>query len=231
MGHLIEITLNQFNRLINELHYKAYQNAANSAFEQGDNRVKKFRNAAYTAFDKDERPYLGTYKRGDFDDDAFQRQNANKKITFFDNNYKSLKDLYDGVKRGQLLIHSRKMQGEPSSDMRWIFPTFDETMQEFYGGDYEEAEMEPAEMIFASDDFSWAGDTRNGVFFISSENFAKYLGDNDFQLPNGTICKYYDTPLYDYDDIRFRDVPWGAETGDWISKEEAEVAAILNLNY
>lgn len=230
MGHLIEITLNQFNRLINELHYKAYQNAANSAFEQGDNRVKKFRNAAYTAFDKDERPYLGTYKRGDFDDDAFQRQNANKKITFFDNNYKSLKDLYDGVKRGQLLIHSRKMQGEPSSDMRWIFPTFDETMQEFYGGDYEEAEMEPAEMIFASDDFSWAGDTRNGVFFISSENFAKYLGDNDFQLPNGTICKYYDTPLYDYDDIRFRDVPWGAETGDWISKDEAEVVAILNLN-
>ena len=230
MGRLIEITLKQFNRLINELHYKAYQNAANSAFEQGDNRVKKFRNAAYTAFDKDERPYLGTYKRGDFDDDAFQRQNANKKITFFDNNYKSLKDLYDGVKRGQLLIHSRKMQGEPSSDMRWIFPTFDETMQEFYGGDYEEAEMEPAEMIFASDDFSWAGDTRNGVFFISSENFAKYLGDNDFQLPNGTICKYYDTPLYDYDDIRFRDVPWGAETGDWISKDEAEVVAILNLN-
>ena len=28
--------------------------------------------------------------------------------------------------------------------------------------------------LFASDDFSWAGDTRNGVFFIYSENFAKY---------------------------------------------------------
>ena len=230
MGCVNKIIHNTIRQCLNEISHRTLQNAAQSAYDREDDRVKKFRDAAYATFDRDERPYLGTYKRGDFDNDAFQRQNANKKITFFDNNYKSLKDMYDCVKRGQLLIHSRKMQGEPSSDMRWIYPTFDETMQEFYGGDYEEAEMEPAEMIFASDDFSWAKDTRNGVFFVYSDNFAKYLGNNVCQLPNGTICRYFDTPLYDYDDVRFQDVPHGVETGDWFSKDEAEVAAILNLN-
>lgn len=231
MGRLVEITLNQFNRLINELHYKTYQNAANSAFEQGDNRAKKFRNAASDAFDKDARPYYhASCKRQEFDDSSFQAQHGGNSITFFDGEYKSLQDLYDGVKRGELLIHARRMQGEPTADLEWIYPTFDETMKQAYGGDYEEAEREPAEMIFASDDFSWAKNERNGVFFVRSDNFAKSLGNDDFQLPDGTICKYYDTPLYDYDDDRFRDVPWGVEHGDWVSKDEAEVVAILNLN-
>lgn len=93
MGHLIEITLNQFNRLINELQYKTYQNAANSAFEQGDNRVKKFRNAASDAFDKDARPYYHARKRQEFDDSSFQAQHGGNSITFFDDEYKSLQDL------------------------------------------------------------------------------------------------------------------------------------------
>lgn len=56
---------------------------------------------------------------------------------------------------------------------------------------------------------------RNGVFFIKSDDFVRYLGDGNIQYPNGQIETYYG------------DIPLTVESSDWYSEEPAEVVAIL----
>jgi hypothetical protein len=114
-------------------------------------------------------------------------------------------------------------------------------LKQFYGGDYdeiarskseyhgEEIEPEYPELIFASDDFNWCGDTRNGVFFIESDGFQKSLGDGKIQLPNGRICNYWEGEVYDYDKEVFRDEPICCEYGDWYSSQPAYVVAVMSV--
>lgn len=225
---------------VNELSHDTYQSAADSAFDKNDTRVSKFRKQAEIEYNKNS--HNGNSIHNKFNNEQWITLNNGKKLVIFDQQYKSLKDLYDGVKMGRLLIHARGMNGEVSNDMRYIEPCFSETMKEFYGGDYddmaqskseyygEEIEPEYPELIFASDDFSWCKDSRNGVFFIESDGFQKSLGNGIIQFPNGKICKYWESDIYDYDDENFKDEPWGVEYGDWYSKDCATVVAVMNLN-
>jgi hypothetical protein len=236
-GDVIE----EVNEDVSELDHTTYQSAAETAFDRGnDKRVRDFRKQA-------EREWIisGDYhgnSPGNYDnDEQWITLNNGKQLVIFDNEYQSLEDLVNGVKTGQLLIHARGMAGEITDDMRYIEPCFSETMKEFYGGDYEEMarskseyygeEIEPEypELIFASDNFSWCNDTRNGVFFIKSDGFQKSLGDGMIQLPNGRICKYWEGEVYDYDNDLFKEEPYGVEYGDWYSSSYAEVVAVMNI--
>ena len=228
---------------VDELSHQTYQNAADAAFEREDNRLRKFRKAAEHEYANSDKSFRREHQADSYkNDENWMTLNNGKKLVIFDEQYKSLNDLYNGVKQGKLLIHARGMAGEISDDMRYIYPCFSETMKEFYGGDYdeiarskseyygEEIEPEYPELIFASDDFSWCNDSRNGVFFIESDGFQKSLGDGMIQLPNGKICKYWESDIYDYDNDNFKEEPWGVEYGDWYSKDYATVVAVMNIN-
>ena len=228
-----------------ELSHNTYQDAAKNAFENDyDNRVRKFRKAAEQAYNSDNnRTYVGyDYTTDEYSKDGrWITLNSGKKLVIFDDEYKCLNDLYNGVKKGKLLIHARKMTGEISDDLRYIYPCFDETLMTFYGAEYDEVarskseyygeEIEPEypELIFASDNFSWCENTRNGVFFIESDGFQKSLGDGMIQLPNGEICKYWEGGVYDYDSEVFMDEPICCEYGDWYSSQYATVVAVMNV--
>ena len=224
---------------IAELDHTTYQSAADIAYDNDDTRVSKFRKQAEIEYNNSKN-YRG--RNDNFDNEQWLTLNNGKQLVIFDNEYKSLEDLYNGVKRGKLLIHARGMAGEISDDMRYIDPCFSETMMEFYGGHYdemarskseyydEEIEPEYPELVFASDDFTWCKDSRNGVFFIESDGFQKSLGDGMIQLPNGRICKYWEGEVYDYDNDNFKDEPWGVEYGDWYSSRYATVVAVMNIN-
>ena len=236
----IVIKESKFRQLF-ELSTNTYQSAANQAFDnEDDNRVRDFRKAAEKEFT--DNSDFNSYKN----DEKWINLNNGKKLVIFDKQYKNLNDLYNGVKQGKLLIHARGMVGEPTEDMRYIDPCFSDTLKEFYGGDYEdwynskkeyygddfdeeEHEKYP-ELIFASDNFSWCHDKRNGIFFIESEGFQKSLGEGMIQLPNGTICNYYEGDVYDYDSDFFKEEPICCEYGDWYSNKYATVVAVMNIN-
>ena len=233
--------IEEANEDISELSHTTYQSAAEKAFDrENDKRVRDFRKQAETEWiiaNNYHGKSPGNYKY----DKQWIELNNGKKLVIFDDEYKSLDDLINGVKSGKLLIHARGMTGEISDDMRYIEPCFDKTMMEFYGGDYEEIarsksdyygediKPEYPELIFASDNFSWCNGTRNGIFFIKSDGFQKSLGDGMIQLPNGKICKYYEGDVYDYDKECFREEPFGVEYGDWYSSSYAEVVAVMNI--
>lgn len=225
-----------------ELDHTTYQSASEKAFDrENDKRVRDFRKQAELGFVNDRNYRVSPTMNYNYEEEWITLNNG-KKLVILDDEYHSLDDLINGVKSGKLLIHARGMTGEISDDMRYIEPCFDKTMMEFYGGDYdeiakskseyygEEIEPEYPELIFASDDFTWCNDTRNGVFFIKSDGFQKSLGDGIIQLPNGRICKYWEGDVYDYDKEYFRDEPWGVEYGDWYSSSYAEVVAVMNIN-
>jgi len=227
---------------MSELDHTTYQSAAEKAFEMGgDKRVRDFRKQAEAGWISSNNYHGNSPGNYDYDEQWIELNNG-KKLVIFDNEYQSLDDLVNGVKTGKLLIHARGMTGEITDDMRYIEPCFDKTMMEFYGGDYEEIarskseyygeEIEPEypELIFASDNFSWCNDTRNGIFFIESDGFQKSLGDGMIQLPNGKICKYWEGDVYDYDSDNFREEPFGVEYGDWYSSHYATVVAVMNIN-
>ena len=50
------------------------------------------------------------------------------------------------------------------------------------------------------------------------------------QLPNGTICNYYEGDVYDYDSDFFKEEPICCEYGDWYSNKYATVVAVMNIN-
>ena len=180
-----------------------------------DKKDERFRKIRRLAADKhsQEKDYEGIRDYNN-DDDKWISNNSNEEIFFLDNEYKSLNDLYNGVKNGDLLIHCRRMVGRETQD--YIYPEAGETVQQAYGAEYGEYDMDIPELVFASDDFSWAkdGSTRNGIYFVRSDNFQRSIGDGYYQSPNGEI------------DFR-SDIPLTVETGDWFSEEPAEVVAIL----
>lgn len=153
--------------------------------------------------------YQRNYNDGD---DKWISNNSNEEIFFLDDDYKSLNDLYNGVKNGDLLIHCRRMVGRETKG--YIYPEAGETVQQAYGAEYGEYDMDIPELVYASDDFSWAKSTRNGIYFVRSDNFQRSIGDGYYQFPNGEI------------DFR-SDIPLTVERGDWFSEEPAEVVAIL----
>ena len=239
----IIINENQYKKyFISEISHNTLQNASQQAFDnEDDNRVRKFRKGAENAYNS---VRSGTYGYDyDYykDDEKWIKLNNGKQLVIFDPQYKCLNDLVNGVKQGRLLIHARGMAGEISDDMKYIYPCFDETMKEFYQDVYddiaaskseyygEEIEPEYPELIFASDNFSWCKNTRNGVFFIESDGFQKSLGDGMIQLPNGKICKYWEGDIYDYDSDIYKEEPWGVEYGDWYSNNYATVVAVMNI--
>lgn len=236
------ITEQQLNRLLTELTHETYQNAASAAFDDEDLRTKKFRTQAAIEYDNNSHYSTMQHRRNEFNDENWLTLNNGKKLVIFDDEYQNLNDLYNGVKKGKLLIHARGMSGEISNDMKYIYPEFSDTLMKFYGGEYEtiaqskseyygeEMETEYPELIFASDNFSWCKDSRNGVFFIESDGFQKSLGDGKIQLPNGRICNYWEGDVYDYDSDVFQDEPICCEYGDWYSSQEARVVAVMNIS-
>jgi hypothetical protein len=237
-----EVTQRVMRKLLMELGHETYQNASSIAYDNEDDiRVKKFRKQAEKEYDKTRGGGCFINSIRDFDNENWIKLNNGKNLVIFDDEYKNLKDLYDGVKRGRLLIHARGMGGKINNDMKMIYPQFSKTLKQFYGGDYdeiarskseyhgEEIEPEYPELIFASDDFNWCGDTRNGVFFIESDGFQKSLGDGKIQLPNGRICNYWEGEVYDYDKEVFRDEPICCEYGDWYSSQPAYVVAVMSV--
>lgn len=180
-----------------------------------DKKDERFRKIRRLAADKhsQEKGYEGIRDYNN-DDDKWISNNSSEEIFFLDDEYKSLNDLYNGVKNGDLLIHCRRMVGRETQD--YIYPEAGETVQWAYGAEYGEYDMDIPELVFASDDFSWAkdGSTRNGIYFVRSDNFQRSIGDGYYQSPNGEI------------DFR-SDIPLTVETGDWFSEEPAEVVAIL----
>lgn len=227
-----------------ELSHNTYQDAAGEAFDrEDDSRVRKFRKAAENGFNGIRHFYRVSSNDDDYKDEVnWLTLNNGKKLVIFDSQYKNLNDLYNGVKQGRLLIHARRMTGEISDDLRYIDPCFDETLKRYYGEIYDETaqskseyygeEIEPEypKLVFASDNFSWCKDDRNGVFFIESEGFQKSLGDGMIQLPNGKICKYEEGDVYDYDSSVFNEEPICCEYGDWYSSKYAAVVAVMNLD-
>jgi len=228
---------------IRELSDKTYQDASETAFDNNDMRVQKFRKQAERGYNQTRNGCRFHDNYDGFDNDGWIQLNNGKELFFFDNSYKTLQDLYNGVKSGRLLIHARGMTGEVTDDMEWIDPCFSETMEEFYGDSYYEIqrdeqeyygddyEMTYPELVFASDDFSWCKDSRNGVFFIESDGFQKSLGDGKIQLPNGRICNYWEGKVCNSDNRWLKDEePTCCEYGDWYSSQPARVVAIMRLS-
>lgn len=200
----------------NELSHDFLSKVTQTAFDNDDERVRKFRYGVIDAIKRSDSSFASFARTdGEEKDKPFLNVNKNAKIISYDSDYQTLEDLYRGVKQGKLLIHCRKMQGEETE--RVIYPEIGETVQEFYGEylDNEEYGNDVLkELIFASDDFSWAKNSRNGVYFIYSDNFVRSLGDGRVQEPDGTI--YHNENL-----------SASVESGDWFSEYEANVAAVL----
>ena len=184
----------------------------------------------------DEKPY-----------DDFVAANNNKHLVIFDDDYKNLQDLIDGVKRHELLIHARRVEDGSLEDLRWgLEPQNGEEIRKFYsdsydfddedgednGYDYEGRCKDCPAYVFASDDLSWCKDSRNGVVFVRSDGFRRkspttmcYSGeesdmDKFYDIEDGEFSEPYD----DYT------VPIYVEAGDYFSDQVADVVAVLNLN-
>lgn len=75
----------------------------------------------------DEKPY-----------DDFVAANNNKHLVIFDDDYKSLQDLIDGVKRHELLIHARRVEDGNLEDLRWgLDPQNGEEIRKYYSDSYD----------------------------------------------------------------------------------------------
>lgn len=181
--------------------------------------------------------------------DDFARNNQDKHLVIFDDDYKCLQDLVDGVKRHELLIHCRRVEDGSLENLRWgLEPTIGETIMDTYGPEYQncyDSEYYPEDeygkdywkeqmtpMVFASDDLKWCGESRNGVIFVKSDGFRRKSPDTWSDGRSGSEMDM----IYDLDNGEFSDpyddgnVPIYVEAGDYFSEDTAEVVAVLNLN-
>ena len=183
-------------------------------------RDKRIRDMRYKATEKydDEHPYFLSGLDNSHKDNEWLEEYSSCPLKIVDDDYKTLEDLYNGVKSGRLLIHCREMQGIEDG-LSCIYPEAGETVKFAYGADYAECDMEIPELVFASDNFNWAHDTRNGIYFVESDNFQRSLGDGRVQFPNGEISDYY-----------IDDMPLTVESGDWYSDEVAYVVAYMDIS-
>lgn len=216
---------------LKEVSSQLYQNAAKSAYEKGkyyddhDNRVKKFRQAAVDRHKDENTSFLYSVNHNKSDSEEAQEEyvtdNNGNRLLIFDSDYKNLKDLYNGVKQGRLLIHCREVDDDDIP--RTLYPEFGETVQDAYGCEIPEG-CDAPELIFASDKFIWAAnypselssymDRRNGVFFVYGDGFEMSIGDGYVQTIDGMI-------------YRRDDIPITVESNDWFSDEPVDVAAVM----
>lgn len=207
----------------NEISSKFIQRAIQNKFSDDDyndanERDKRIRDMRYKAVDKynDEHPNYYSGLSNEHSDDEWLKKYSQCPLKILDSDYNSLEDLYNGVKSGRLLIHCREMQGIEDG-LQTIYPEAGQTVQDAYGAEYAEYDMEIPELVFASDNFNWAHNTRNGIYFIESDNFQRSLGDGRVQYPNGEISNYC-----------LNNIPLTVESGDWYSDEPADVVAYMN---
>lgn len=232
MDNFINLSdVSELNEGLCELSSKTYQSAASKAYNKGkydiddaDDRVKKFRQAAIDRL-RSEYPFYFHHLNQDREDkqEEYVTNNNNQKIIIFDPDYSTLQDLYKGVKQGKLLIHCREIDENDIPNI--LYPEVGETVQDAYGCEYGEEEI--PNLIFASENFTWAqnypkqhsnySDHRNGVFFVYGDNFEKNIGDGYIQDITGRIYRSGDTPLT-------------VETDDWFSSEPVDVAGVLIIN-
>jgi hypothetical protein len=153
-------------------------------------------------------------------------------FTSFNEDYPTYASLIEGVRNGQLLVHSRRIKKSEIPDLQYgLDPTFGETLKSTEAAmDAEEMGIEPAELVFAADNFKWAGDGRNGMIFVSKNGFQKSLGDGRVELADGKIVRYENSPIADYENDALRGEPFGVETNDWYSNKVAEVVGASPFN-
>lgn len=185
---------------------------------------------------EDEKPY-----------DDFASANQDKHLVIFDDEYKSLQDLVDGVKRHELLIHARRVEDGSLENLRWgLEPQNGEEIRRFYsdsydfddedgddnGYDYEGRCKDCPKYVFASDDLSWCKGSRNGVVFVRANGFRRKSPTTSSYGGEGSDMDMF----YDLEDGEFSEpynddtVPIYVEAGDYFSEDVADVVAVLNLN-
>lgn len=228
---LDEIVLRAVRKTITELKSSTYFNAANKAYERVKDeddgelrkgRVKPFRNKGLSALASEKDYLVNEIPTDEYEElnDNMKLEFQNKKLSIYDSDYTSLEDLYRGVKNGKLLIHCEVMDGEPYGGM--IYPTIGDFVRTSYS-DYindEEDEDSPSflkELVFASDNLEWVKKSRNGVFFVESDTFLRYIGDDMVMTPSGKIW-------------RDGNLSASVERGDWFSEEPCCIVAVLDYN-
>ena len=179
--------------------------------------------------------YLSTVESGDMDtaqkmvDERAEEMGAYS----FDEEYPTYSSMINGVKNGELLVHCRRLKKEEIPDLKLygLYPTWGETVSDTESSwEAEEYGIPSVELIFASDDFKWAGDGRNGMIFIKKDEFQKSLGQGKVELPDGSVVWYERSPIADYEDPALRSEPIGVETGDWYTNESVEVVGLSLFN-
>lgn len=177
----------------------------------------------------------------------FVKANQDKHLVIFDDEYSSLQDLIDGVKRHELLIHARRVEDGSLEDLRWgLSPQNGEEIRKYYsdsydfddedgednGYDYEGRCKNCPKYVFASDDLSWCKDSRNGVIFVKADGFRRKSPTTSSYGDEGNDMDMF----YDLEDGEFSEpynddsVPIYVEAGDYFSEDVADVVAVLNLN-
>jgi hypothetical protein len=148
-------------------------------------------------------------------------------LVSFDSKFATFSSLIDGVQNGTLLVHARRMP-QNIMDLRFgVDPEFGETLKGTEAAQTaEEHGIEPAELIFMSDDFQWSSGREITVFVLKDENMQKSLGDGRVQLSDGSVVRYELSPMADYEDPALKSEPFGVERNDWYTNKIAEVVAV-----
>jgi hypothetical protein len=150
----------------------------------------------------------------------------------FDEEYPTYSSMLEGVKRGDLLVHSRRLDETAIKDLKYgLDPAWGETLSDTEASrTAEEFGITPAELVFASDEFKWVGRGRNGMVFIRKDGFQKSLGNGMVQLADGSVVRYEISPIADFENDALKSEPFGVETGDWYSTDTAEVVGASPFN-
>jgi hypothetical protein len=160
------------------------------------------------------------------------------KTCFIDAEFRSIESLLEGVRAGELLTHSRIVDGtafaygiEPSAGS---FLQSTEAFQEAV-----EYHGEGPSLTFFSDGLSWAegvaearkasSDDVEVVFVRKSPTMQQCLGAGKVRLHDGSVVSYERSPVADFEDPLYRGEPAGVECGDWYSRATEEVAAVVAL--
>lgn len=149
----------------------------------------------------------------------------------FDLEYPTLDSLINGVKNGNLLVHSRKGNDNDIENYKYgLDPEVGDTLKstdsyqtsiEYYG--------EGPELVFMSDTFDWTKNpNRNHILFIKKEPFIQQsLGNGKVKLFNGKVVSYERSPMADHESVLYREEPSGVETNDWYSNKTVEVVGFV----
>ena len=146
-----------------------------------------------------------------------------------------LQALIRGVKAGKLLVHVRVNDG---TDFEWgIEPSAGDFLRSTE--DWQSAEEEHGEgpeLTFFADDFSWVTSTHLGdqarkqaLFVRKNETIVQAVGGGKVKTASGSVIPYNLSVIADYDNPIFRDVPAGAETGDWFTNVAQDVLAVIEV--